>query len=153
MSHHANPFFLWAGIKRELLNNLSSCYKICCKKWHVIQWQFIWRALYVAYQKHSFTRVFRISWVFICPVSVADNRNEGVFAYFFKICFEIWFSRIRLFIFLFDRIRENRETMTDEVEILAESLKDLVQEGMIKIAWTNDGNTKYILVNPKESFK
>jgi hypothetical protein len=43
--------------------------------------------------------------------------------------------------------------MTDEVEILAESLKDLVQEGMIKIAWTNDGNTKYILVNPKESFK
>jgi hypothetical protein len=41
------------------------------------------------------------------------------------------------------------ETMTDEVEDLAESLKDLIQEGMIKIAWTDDGNTKYILVNAK----
>ena len=36
------------------------------------------------------------------------------------------------------------ETIPDEVEDLAESLKDLIQEGAIKIAWTDDGNTKYL---------
>jgi len=41
------------------------------------------------------------------------------------------------------------ETVNDEVEDLAESLNDLIQEGEIKIAWTDDGKTKYILVNGK----
>jgi hypothetical protein len=41
------------------------------------------------------------------------------------------------------------ETMYDEVEDFAETLKDLIQEGEIQIAWTDDGKTKYILVNGK----
>jgi hypothetical protein len=41
------------------------------------------------------------------------------------------------------------ETVNDEVENLAESLKDLIQEGDVKIVWTDDGKTKYILVNAK----
>jgi hypothetical protein len=41
------------------------------------------------------------------------------------------------------------ETDPDEVEDLAESLKDIIQEGAIKIAWSDDGNTKYLQINPK----
>jgi hypothetical protein len=43
----------------------------------------------------------------------------------------------------------NEQTMTNENEDLSESLKDLVQDGKIKIIHFDDGKIKALLLSPK----